>query len=157
MGQPVTHFEVHGKDAAALNTFYGELFGWHVDSNNPMNYGMVDTHTNGKGIGGGITANPMQQSMVTVYVEVDDLQATLDKAEKLGGKTIMPSTEIPDMVTFALFSDPAGSVECDESLGSKPVGPQRWRSTGWPSMPVIEPTSTSVWSVCSHVDGTSTL
>jgi len=107
---PVVHFQIHGPDAVAEQAFYRQLFDWHVDANNPMNYGMVDTHTNGKGIGGGITANPMQQSMVTVYVEVDDLQATLDKAEKLGGKTIMPPTEIPNMVTFALFSDPAGNT-----------------------------------------------
>ena len=44
------------------------------------------------------------------YVEVNDLQAYLDKAEKLGGKTIMPPTEIPDQVTLAMFTDPEGNV-----------------------------------------------
>src|SRR5436853_174035 len=91
MGQPVTHFEVHGKDAAALNAFYGELFGWHVDSNNPMNYGLVDTHGGERGINGGIA--PDDESWVTFYVEVDDLQAALDKAEKLGGTNVLRADE----------------------------------------------------------------
>ena len=41
---------------------------------------------------------------------VEDLQATLDKAESLGGKTTMPIMEIPGMVTLAQFSDPDGNV-----------------------------------------------
>ena len=45
-----------------------------------------------------------------IYVEVEDLQATLDKAESLGGKTTMPIMEIPGMVTLAQFSDPDGNV-----------------------------------------------
>ena len=108
MGQPVTHFEVHGKDAAALNTFYGELFGWHVDSNNPMNYGLVDTHGGERGINGGIA--PDDESWVTFYVEVDDLQAALDKAESLGGKTVMPPMDVPGGPTLAQFTDPEGNL-----------------------------------------------
>src|SRR5436853_6448813 len=104
MGQPVTHFEVHGKDAAALNAFYGDLFGWHVDSNNPMNYGMVDTHA-GDGINGGIM--PDDDPWVTFYVDVDDLDAALEKAEKLGGKTIMKPEQVGP-VAIAIFSDPSG-------------------------------------------------
>jgi predicted enzyme related to lactoylglutathione lyase len=105
---PVVHFEIHAPDAAAAQEFYRQLFGWHVDTDNPMSYGMVDTHSDGKGIGGGITANPMNAAMVTVYV--DDLQATLDKAEKLGGKTIMPPTQVYEGLMIALFTDPAGNT-----------------------------------------------
>ncbi|MFQ5426279.1 MAG: VOC family protein, partial [Gaiellales bacterium] len=45
-----------------------------------------------------------------VGVAVDDPQAALDRAESLGGRTVMPVTEIPDMVTLALFADPQGHV-----------------------------------------------
>jgi predicted enzyme related to lactoylglutathione lyase len=107
MGQPVTHFEVHGKDAAALQAFYKELFDWHVDSNNPMNYGMVDTHGGERGINGGIA--PDDESWVTFYVEVDDLQAALDRAEKLGGKTVLPPSDVPGGPSLAIFQDPAGN------------------------------------------------
>ena len=46
---------------------------------------------------------------VTFYVQVSDLQEYLDKAEKLGGKTVMPPTEIPNVVTIAMFQDPEGN------------------------------------------------
>ena len=45
-----------------------------------------------------------------VYVEVDDLQAYLDKIESLGGKTVVPITEIPNVVMFAHFTDPVGNL-----------------------------------------------
>ena len=41
MGQPIVHFEVIGKDGAKLQRYYGELFGWEIDTNNPMGYGIV--------------------------------------------------------------------------------------------------------------------
>ena len=47
---------------------------------------------------------------MTVYVQVDDLESYLKKAESLGGKTVMPVTEIPGVVTLAMFSDPEGNV-----------------------------------------------
>ena len=108
MPNPVVHFEILGPDAGALQRFYGDLFGWKVDASNPMSYGMVDT---GEGNpGGGITQGQNGHAGVTFYIRVDDLQGALDRVEKAGGKTVVPVTEIPDMVTFAQFADPAGNV-----------------------------------------------
>ncbi len=108
MGKPVVHFEVIGRDSPKLQKFYGTLFDWKIDANNPQNYGMVDTGSN-KGIPGGIGSGP-DPGGVTFYVQVEDLQATLDRAEKLGGKTLMPPTEIPGAgVTLAAFTDPEGN------------------------------------------------
>ena len=106
MANPVVHFELIGKDAAALQKFYGDLFGWRVDANNPMNYGVIDT--GGGGINGGIAGG--EQASNAFYIEVDDPQAYLDRIEAAGGKTIVPVTVIPGMVTFAQFSDPEGNV-----------------------------------------------
>lgn len=106
MPNPVVHFEINGKDGKKLQNFYATLFEWHVDANNPMNYGMVDTHAGG--INGGVVQ--ADQAGVAVFVEVDDLQAYLNKVERLGGKTVMPITVIPDMVTLAMFSDPEGNI-----------------------------------------------
>ena len=47
------------------------------------------------GIGGGIGPSPEGVNRVTFYVDVDDLQAYLDKAERLGGKTVMPPHRNP--------------------------------------------------------------
>jgi len=110
MGNAVTHFEINGTNGKALGEFYAKAFDWHVDDNNPMNYGMVDTHA-GKGINGGIGTPPDGSSGVTVYIEVDDLQAALDKIEKLGGKTINPPMEVPGAgISLAHFADPEGHV-----------------------------------------------
>ena len=109
MPSPVLHFEIMGKDPAATQKFYAELFGWEVNADNPMNYGVV-TAQEEKGIGGGIGANPQGATYVTVYASVPDLQATLDQAEALGGTTVMPPTEIPGVVTMAMFKDPDGNL-----------------------------------------------
>jgi predicted enzyme related to lactoylglutathione lyase len=108
VGNPVVHFEILGQDAAALQSFYGELFAWQVDANNPMNYGMVTPAD--AGIGGGIGGSPDGTHSVTFYVQVDDLQAALDRAEKLGGKTVAPPMDVPGGPSIAQFSDPEGHV-----------------------------------------------
>ena len=110
MGAKVVHFEVVGKDAAKLQKFYGEIFDWQINADNPMNYGLVSTQGDGN-IGGGI--GPAQEGMpghVTFYIEVDDPDAYLKTIASKGGKTVVPTTVIPDMVTFALFADPEGNV-----------------------------------------------
>lgn len=110
MGNAVTHFEINGRNSKALGEFYAKAFDWHVDANNPMNYGMVDTHA-GKGINGGIGTPPDGSSLVTVYIETDDLEATLARISKLGGKTVNPPMEVPGAgVTLAHFADPEGHV-----------------------------------------------
>jgi predicted enzyme related to lactoylglutathione lyase len=109
MPNPVVHFEVQGKDPKKLHRFYSQLFDWHVNADNPMGYGLVDTHTEG-GIGGGIGGTNGGPNKVTFYVQVDNLAAYLKKAERLGAKTLIPPTEIPNMVTFALFADPEGNA-----------------------------------------------
>ena len=107
-------FEVAGRDAGKLQSFFSDLFGWQIDANNPMEYGMVDTKA-GKGINGGIGGPPDETypGHFTIYVEVDDLQKTLDKVEKLGGKTVMPPSEIPGAnqpLSIAMFTDPDGRL-----------------------------------------------
>jgi predicted enzyme related to lactoylglutathione lyase len=109
MPNPVVHFEINAKDGKKLNTFYSSLFDWKIDSNNPMNYGMVTTGD--KGVQGGIgQSDGNSPQYVTIYIEVDDLQKYLNKAEKLGGKTVVPPMEIPNVVTFAQFVDPEGNL-----------------------------------------------
>ena len=62
------------------------------------------------GINGHITALGHEpQHFVTVYVQVDNVQAYLTKAETLGGKTLVPPVEIPTG-TFAWFADPDGNI-----------------------------------------------
>jgi predicted enzyme related to lactoylglutathione lyase len=116
MGQPVVHFEVIGRDANKLQSYYGELFGWQFDAENPMNYGMVPREGNvnaeGIGIGGGVGGGMEgYDGHVTFYVEVPDIEAALQKAESLGGKRMMgPDSPPGSQVEIGLFSDPEGHV-----------------------------------------------
>ena len=109
MAPKVTWWEVIGQDGKKLQEFYGNLFEWKVDANNPMSYGMVDAEQTG--VGGGIATGQGGQSHVTVYVEVDDLQATLDKAESLGGKTIQAPMVRPGRPDDRYARGPGGSLD----------------------------------------------
>ena len=109
MPNPVTHFEIQSADAEKSQTFFQDVFGWHLNLMPEMDYAIVDTHTE-SGIGGGIGGSQDGQNHVTFYIEVDNAQAYLDKAVEAGGQVIMPVTVIPDAVTIALFADPAGAI-----------------------------------------------
>jgi len=113
MGQPVVHFEIIGKDGDRLRQYYSELFGWEIDSNNPMQYGIVQREGNvgadGVGIGGGIGVGPEgYDGHVTVYVQVSDVEAALAQAESLGGTRMMGPDEVMEGLVIGLFTDPEG-------------------------------------------------
>jgi len=116
MGQPVVHFEIVGRDGDALKRYYSDLFGWRIDSDNPMGYGIVAKDENlapdGTGIGGGVAAGPPgYDGHLTFYVAVDDCEAALAKAEKLGGTRAMGPDEIPGMnLIIGQFTDPEGHL-----------------------------------------------
>ena len=113
MGQPVVHFEIVGKDPDKLQGYYSDLFGWQIDANNPMKYGVVqregNTNADGVGIGGGVGAGPEgYDGHVTFYVEVPDVEAALAKAESLGGTRMMGPDKPMEGVEIGLFTDPEG-------------------------------------------------
>ena len=115
MGQPVVHFEVIGKDGDKLRSYYSELFGWEIDSNNPMHYGMVAREGNqapdGSGIGGGFAGGPDgYEGHVTFYVAVPDIEEALAKAESLGGTRVMGPESPVEGLTIGLFNDPEGHL-----------------------------------------------
>lgn len=108
MPQPVVHFEITGGDPLALQQFYRDLFGWEINNMADMgNYGLVDTKST-SGINGAVGASEDGAAFLTFYIAVADPQATLDQIEGLGGKVLAPVTEIPGVVTFAVFMDPFG-------------------------------------------------
>jgi uncharacterized protein len=107
MGNAVVHFEVGGPDDQPLVAFYGELFGWGLQPFGGGGYTMVDT-LGGGGINGGIGKSQTGAPWSAFYVEADDVQAMLDKANSLGGTTVMPVTDFGGVVTIAMFNDPDG-------------------------------------------------
>ncbi len=111
MPNPVVHFEITGKDAEALQQYYRDLFGWSLTPMAPdVPYGLVGPEETGGGIGGGVGASMDGTPMLTFYVQVDDIQAALDRAAELGGEIVVPPTVIPGAVTYALFKDMEGNI-----------------------------------------------
>jgi len=115
MGQPVVHFEVVGKDGGKLQSYYSELFGWEIDANNPMKYGVVpregNTNAEGVGIGGGVSEGPEgYEGHVTFYVEVPDVEAALAQAESLGGTRVMGPDKVMEGIEIGMLTDPEGNV-----------------------------------------------
>jgi predicted enzyme related to lactoylglutathione lyase len=113
MGAPIVHFEITGKNGSALHEFYSALFGWNVNADNPMNYGIVDRAENlnaeGIGIGGGISGVPDGMAgYITVYAEVPDVEAALQQAESLGATRLMGPEQVMPEVQIGMFADPEG-------------------------------------------------
>ena len=109
MSSPLIHFEVAGKDPAKLQSFFGDLFGWRVDADNAMNYGMVNLGSDD--VAGGVGPAPEgQPGHAMFYVGVDDVEAALQKAESLGGSRVFGPMEVPEGPTIAHFADPEGNV-----------------------------------------------
>lgn len=111
MPNPVTWFEILGEDPIKLQKFYGDVFGWKLRPPLPQmgNYSILDNEDQGipGGIGGVMEGSPHR---VTVYIEVDDPQGYLNRAEGAGATVVMPVTEITEGTTLALFTDPDGNV-----------------------------------------------
>jgi uncharacterized protein len=113
MGYPVVHFEITGQDGTKLHSYYSELFGWEIDTDNEMSYGLVqregNTNPDGIGIGGGIATGPQGYGgHVTFYVEVPNVEESLSKAESLGGTRMMGPEEVMPGLIIGLFNDPEG-------------------------------------------------
>ena len=108
MPQPVVHFEIGCRDTSKTSAFYSKLFDWKIEQMGPA--GMISTGST-EGIQGHITALGHEpHNYVTVYVQVDNLQAYIDKAGSLGGKTLVPPQDIPGMGSFAWLADPEGTI-----------------------------------------------
>lgn len=106
MSNPTMWFEVAGKDREAMKGFYSQLFDWKLSDMDDMPYSTIDT--GGEGIPGGLGEAPEgHPGHVTFYVQVDDLEASLSKAEQLGGKKLMEPVDIPSG-QIAMFADPEG-------------------------------------------------
>ena len=113
MGMPVAFFEVVSDDYERAQRFYAELFDWKVATDPDMGgYGLVDTGAGDGAIGGGIGPSMAPgDTGVKIYVRVPDLRAALDRAEGLGGKALVPPTDLPgDFGRFAVLADTDGNA-----------------------------------------------
>lgn len=110
----VSWFELMTSDVTKAKEFYNNIFGWEYepydgDPSAEYNVFKVD----GKEVGGIMKTPPQcgdQPPCWGAYVTVDDIDETVSKVESLGGRILVPPTEIPNIGRFSVFADPQGAV-----------------------------------------------
>lgn len=127
MASPVVHFQLRAEDVDAMSSFYSDVFGWRIA---PRRLTSVDAGVSGTyptieaeegGIAGGITDRIPAKGGAMIVVEVDDVEATLELVERLGGRRRFPGTTPERMelaqgdgthVSFGWqeFEDPEGNL-----------------------------------------------
>ncbi|MCI0396861.1 MAG: VOC family protein [Chloroflexi bacterium] len=111
-GNSVVHIELASTNPEGTGEFYRQLFGWKIEAS-PFGEGQVYVQFQpDSGPGGGFPGADGQMfkpGETLVYVGVEDIEATLARAESLGGKTVLPKTEIPGVGHFAILIDPHDS------------------------------------------------
>lgn len=103
----IVHVEFAVKDPTKVKKFYGDLFGWKFTDVPEMNYVLFEAPS---GPGGGI--GPVmegQQPGITNYLYVTNIDETIKKIERAGGKIVAPKQEVPGQGWMAWFQDPAGT------------------------------------------------
>ncbi len=109
MGDPVNSFEIMGTDLKKLSAFYQEAFAWKLGSPRQA-YTMAYPREDLPVAGVLFQARPGQRGHAMFYVQVRDIDAKLAQIERLGGKTVLSRTSVPDGPTIGQFADPEGNV-----------------------------------------------
>ena len=107
-GQPIVHLEFGARDQQAPGKFYAARCGWRLNLAEQFDYLMFEA---GSGPGGAFVkagAAQMRPDEVRVYIGTDDIDGMLRRAEELGGRILMPKSEIPGTGWMGIFTDPDG-------------------------------------------------
>ncbi|HJW94421.1 MAG TPA: VOC family protein [Thermoanaerobaculia bacterium] len=105
MTSPVVQWQLVSTNPDAAVAFYRDLFGWTITTSNAMGYREVDTG----GVKGGIwPAPPEAHNFVQLFIAVADVPASIERADSLGARIIIPATTLPDGDVMAILADPNG-------------------------------------------------
>jgi predicted enzyme related to lactoylglutathione lyase len=108
MPNPVVRWQILSPEPEKLTQFYQRLFSWKVSSANALGYREIRTSVS-PSIDGGVWPAPAQSgTFVQLFIEVEDVDASIAKAESLGATTLVPKSVLPDGDTMAVLQDPAG-------------------------------------------------
>ena len=111
---PVVHLEARGLDASELHAFYREVFGWERNDDLSIgDYAVVEIGEGPLTIGIGPVPE-WSTRKAKFYIQVDDIDETLERVEAAGGKRVMQRTVGPEfgathILIFTSFLDPAGN------------------------------------------------
>lgn len=112
MGNPFVHIELHTADMNTARDFYTRLFDWKLEEMPVTGSAPCTMIKVGEGTGGGMFENPDPKMPAhwTAYVDVDDIQASTDKARGLGATVLQDVTQVGTYGWFSIIQDPTGAV-----------------------------------------------
>jgi len=116
MSGRVVHFEIPFDDADRARAFYQEAFGWGLMVMPDMAYTLVTTGPSGDEgptepgfVNGGMLRRESPNEGPILVIDVDDIDAALQKIESLGGQTLIGRQAVGEMGWAAYFKDVEGN------------------------------------------------
>ena len=115
----VVHFEIPADDQGRAREFYGAAFDWRLDVLPELRYTNVvttpvDEQTQQPvepgAINGGMFERTSDLAHPIITVDVDDIDASLDRIASLGGSVVQAKTAIPGIGYYGYFRDTEGNV-----------------------------------------------
>jgi uncharacterized protein len=105
----ICHIEIPCTDFEKAKNFYGGIFGWEIQVIPEMDYAMFKAPD---GIGGGFSKQlKVSDSGILFYIEVEDIEVALKKAESAGGQIVKEKTQIsPEIGYFGIFADSENNI-----------------------------------------------
>jgi predicted enzyme related to lactoylglutathione lyase len=117
MSGRVVHFEIPFDDQERATAFYTEALGWDLTAMPEMAYVLATTGPSDQGpptepgfINGGLLERGLPVGGPVVVVEVEDIVATLETVERLGGTTVSAKQPVGEMGFSAYFKDTEGNL-----------------------------------------------
>jgi len=102
--------DLNTRDPNGATRFYGELFNWKFEKGEGSPY--LHIKAGEKMIGGVRQMGPNEPGPTSWlgYIACDDVAAVVNKISGAKGKVLMPTTNMPNVGTFAVVADPTGGV-----------------------------------------------
>lgn len=118
MAGQVVHFEIPADDLERAQSFYREAFGWQINPIPEMSYTTVTTSAvdddgtplEPGAINGGMLERQPPVTGPVIVISVDDVDETLARVERLGGRVTQPKTPVGDLGFSGYFVDPEGNT-----------------------------------------------
>ena len=104
--RPMVHWEIVARDADAQAAFYAELFNWEVGDGRIR---AIPPGLGGPEPGPAGHIRPGREPSIALYIQVQDLQKTLDRAVGLGATITAQPFDVPGGPTLAGITDPEGN------------------------------------------------
>ena len=117
MSGRVVHFEIPFEDQDRASAFYADAFGWTMNPLPEMRYVLATTGPSDQGppsepgfINGGLLERGLPVGGPVITIDVEDIDAALEKVGELGGTTVSAKQAVGEMGFSAYFKDSEGNL-----------------------------------------------